>query len=314
MLRMRRRVLHYALLATAILTVTHLPAADFTASGPATVRIGLDRSVSRKFLLRASAPGGTASFLLDTGAPVSCAEVTKAALFKFQPQSQSIMMNGQHDKMSLIPQIDFGGLVVKNFPAVLVDLSAMNQSHQRNGDRTGDAILGLDALSRLHAVIDCGAGRLFLHTGPAPGEVPSGWRAIPMQLVARHLLVPVTLNGFQTFFMVDTGSPASIIDSALCSSQRIPVGDPGVSMKAIHHDLQAALGTIADLRIGSVGLGQTRVAVFDLNVLSGNIGGPPLPFTGLIGAQTLERLKAIIDCNSMRLYIKQPGRGGWFDF
>ena len=133
-----------------------------------------------------------------------------------------------------------------------------------------------------------------------------------MRLVGQHLIVPVVLNGFETPFMLDTGSPTSIIDSALCYSRRIPVGDPTLPIEAIHHNIKASLGTIADVKIGSVDLGQTHVAVFDFNTLTGQSGPATQPFTGLIGAQTLERLKAIIDCDAMQLYIKQPG--GWWQF
>jgi len=84
-----------------LLNAAHAPGADFAA----TVRIGLTRSDARKFLLRATAPGGSAWFSLDTGAPVSCADETKATLFKFQPlppdaRPQSIMMTGQPEKLA----------------------------------------------------------------------------------------------------------------------------------------------------------------------------------------------------------------------
>ena len=311
-----------ALLMVMLVTASHLQGADFDAKAPATVRIWLSRSKEHKFLLRATAPGGPAWLALDTGAPVTCADESKTALFKFQPfparmQPPMLIMNGQQAKMTLIPQMDFAGLTLKNIPAVFVDLTSMNQLQQRNGERgpLGDCILGLDALCRLHAVIDCGAGKIFLHPATPRESAPSGWRAVPMRLVGQHLIVPVVLNDFHAAFMVDTGSPASIIDSALCFNQRIPVGDPNLPIEAIHHKITAALATISDVQIGSVDLGQTHVAVFDFNTLTGADGktsGAALPFNGLIGAQTLERLKAIIDCNTMQLYIRQPGRGGWW--
>jgi len=129
--------------------------------------------------------------------------------------------------------------------------------------------------------------------------------------VDQHLVVPVALNGVPTLFIVDTGAPSSMVDSALCLSLHIPVGQPSVPMKAIHYDIKVARGNVADLQIGSVDLGQTGVSVFDLNTIVGKSAAASQPVTGLIGAQTLERLKAIIDCNAMQLYIKQPGHGWW---
>jgi hypothetical protein len=300
------------------LTASHTVGADSNATAPASVRIGLDRSKEHKFLLQAKAPGGVAWLELDTGAPITCADETKTALFKFQPcpagKPAWMMMNGQRDRLALVPQMEFGGaLTARNFPVVLVDIVGINQAHRHNHDLLDDAILGLDALRRLHAVINFGSRKLFLHTNPASENVLAGWRSVPMRLVDQHLLVPVTLNGAQTLFMVDTGSPSSILDKGLCDRQRIPAGAPGMPIKAIHHEINASIGNIADLQIGSIDLGQTRVAVFDLNSLAGK-GTAAQAFTGLIGAQTLERLKAIIDCNAMQLYIKQPGRGGWWEF
>lgn len=288
------------------------------ASVPLAVRIGLTRSKEHKLVLPARAPGGTASFEVDTGAPFTCADQTKVALFKFRPlppgaEASSVTLNGHLDKIMAIPQIDFGGWGVKDLPVALVDLASINQMHRANHDGTDDGILGLDALCRFHAVLDFGARRLFLHSKPVHFDAPEGWLAVPMQMVARHLIVPATLNGYKTFFIVDTGAPSSIIDSALCLNLRIPVGRPGISMKAIHHETEAAYGNIADLQIGSIALGQTTVAVFDLNALVGKGNGSE-PITGIIGGQTLESLRAIIDCNAMQLYIKKPGRGAWWSF
>ena len=110
----------------------HAIGADFNAGAPSTARIWLNRTKEHKFLLRATALGGATWLVLDTGAPVTCADEKKTALFKFQPFPRSmqpplLIMNGQQARMTLIPQMNFGGLALNNIPAVLVDLSGMNQ-------------------------------------------------------------------------------------------------------------------------------------------------------------------------------------------
>jgi predicted aspartyl protease len=288
------------------------------------IRIPLDRSNEHKLLLRATAAGGPAWVELDTGAPITCADETKAALFNFQPfppgsQPPTLILNGKPHKMTVIPQLEFGGVTVKNFPVALIDLSNMNQSLLRNRDRTNDAILGLDALRTLHAVIDCGTRKLFLNPNPAASAAATftadGWRAVPMRLIGQHPVVPVVVNGEPALFLVDTGAPFSAIDAAWCRRQGIPLRGQNFTMKAIHYETTAAqVAHIHDLKVGPLDLGQTIVGVFDLGTLVGNGGIASTPVTGLIGSQTLERLQAIIDCGAMQLYIRQPDSIGGLNF
>ena len=251
---------------------------------------------------------------MDTGAPVTCANESKGALFHFQPVppgggSPTLILNGERHRMAFIPQLEFGGVRVRGFSVALVNLSSLNTSLARNGDRADDAILGLDALTSLHAVIDCGARRLFLHPDSSRGIVPvaklkaAGWREIPMRIQDQHLTVACLVNGKPARFLVDTGAPISVIDTAFCRKKNIPVRQRTFSMKAIHYETRAAqIGTVDDLQIGSLYLGQNLVGIFDLSVLLGANSGAQ-PVTGLIGSQTLERLRAIIDCDGMKLYL-----------
>ena len=270
------------------------------------VPIPLTRSDDNKLLLRAKVPGGYAYMVLDTGAPIACVDKSKNSLFHFEPSPKGapefVIMNGERDRLAVIPQMEMGGVTAKNVPVALADISSVNPARQRC-----DGILSLADLCHLHAVLDFGSRALFIHPHPTRVSVPAGWCAIPMRIMAQHLVVPVTLRGVPTLFIVDTGSPLSIIDTALRSSQRIPVKkNYNFGLSGIHYQNKAAqLGMIPNLSIGSVSVGQTPVGVFDIS----GVFGPELSslgVTGLIGGHTLDHLKAIIDCNSMQLYIKQP--------
>ncbi|MCX6966362.1 MAG: aspartyl protease family protein [Verrucomicrobia bacterium] len=259
-----------------------------------------------KLLVRATAPGGIAKLMLDTGAPITCADKSKQTLFQFAPLAEglptSIVLNNQREKAALIPQLEFGGATVNHCAVALVDFSSL-----RTQGKAWDGILGLCELRRLHAVIDCGAHTLSMHSGPVSSPLPAGWHSVPIQLIDNHLVVPVFTRGIPTLFIVDTGAPFSIIDTALCSSQRIPVKEQyHFTLTAIHYQTKAGqLGVIPNLRIGSVRIGKTPVAICDMP----KIMGPRLHasgVTGLLGTYTLERLNAIIDCHAMQFYFREP--------
>jgi len=284
--------------------------AGYHPADPSVTRISLSRSRESKLLLRARAPGGFAWMALDTGAPITCADASKGALFHFMPFPKSmpptILMNGQQDRMALIPYMEFGGVSTKNFPAVIVNISSVTPSQLRG---FCDGILGLGELCRSHAVIDFASPALFVHPKAACGTIPVGWHAVPMTLIRGHLVIPVAINGTSTSFIVDTGASESTIDTAQCRSQDIPVKPHCTfTMKAIHYQTKAAqIGIIHSLSLGSVDIGPTTVCVVDLAWLI-NPHQMPTGATGLIGAHTLERLKAIIDLDAMQLYIKPPYR------
>jgi len=284
--------------------------AGYRPADPSVVRIPLSNSYDNKPLLRATVPGGSAWMALDTGAPITCADASKSALFHFTsfPQSapSTVIVNGQRTRIAWIPRMEFGGVSVKNIPATLVDIASVIPPQQRG---FCDGILGLGDLCRSHAVIDFGSHALFVHPQSARGTISSGWHAVPMTLVEKHLVVPVAINGIPASFIVDTGAPSSILDTAACHRQGIPVKKNSTfTMRAIHYPAKAGqLGMIHSLRLGDLDIGPTPVCVIDLAWLVNPQKLSP-GAVGLIGAHTLERLKAIIDLDSMKLYIKQPYR------
>jgi len=277
---------------------------------PNAVALPLSCSDENKLLIRATVPGGHARMLLDTGAPVSCADTSQGSLFHFAPLPESIppsiVMNGQQHKTALVPQLEFGGVSLKNCPVVLTDLSNFNRPLRRHDC---DAILGLNELRRLRAVVDFGSHTLWIPQDFARLQMPVGWCAVPMRVLEGHLVVPVAVRGVPTLFIVDTGAPISLIDSALRVSRCIPLKKQYTfSISAIHYQTKSVqLGMIPNLQIGSLNIGQTPVGVLDIANIMGS-GVQAFGITGLIGSHTLEQWEALIDCDSMQLYLKQNGK------
>lgn len=292
------------------------------------ISIPLNSGRENKLTVNAQAHGGNVRMELDTGAPITCVDQSSATRFALVPTSTdgdspiAVTLNGARHRIAIIPTLRFGPVLTENIPVALVDLRELNGVLRSRRERPNNAILGLDALQSMHAVIDCGSKRLLLkmQTGPDNplGRMleKAGWRGIPMRLQDEHLIVRATVNRKQIDFVVDTGSPISAIDRRICQYQRIALSDRMFSMKAIHFQAQAVkVGRVNDLKIGNVTLGHTLVAAFDVSAFLRSPGKPDerLP-GGLLGSETLARGRALIDCEQMKLYLKPPANPGSWEF
>ena len=290
------------------------------ASGAATVdytSLPLLRGKENQLLLRLPVDANTPVMVLDTGSPITCVDSSKAKSFKLVPppanssSPTSVTVNGVQHNLAVAPSLNFGPEQVQNLPVVLIDLSALNQMLKSRHDHPNDAILGLDTMHALRAVIDCGTGRLMLPNSANSASQLSaklkraGWMEIPMRVDQGHLLVRGTVNRSSLDFIVDTGSPVSVVDRTFCDKHHIVLNDQSFSLKAIHFQTGGAkVGKVADMKIGRLDINRTLVAVFDVTaLLKGESGSAPL---GLLGSRTLERTRAFIDCENSNLYLKMP--------
>ncbi len=188
-------------------------AADYTS-------LALVRGKENQLLLRLPIDDKKPYIVLDTGSPITCVDESKAKTFKLVSTSENgsspmtVMVNGVRHRMALAPSLVLGPLQVQNLPVVLIDLSALNQMLKSRHDHPNDAILGLDTMHALHAVIDCGTGRLLLpNTAQSANNLETklkqdGWMEIPMRIDQGHLIVRGSVNRSSLDFIVDTGSPS----------------------------------------------------------------------------------------------------------
>jgi predicted aspartyl protease len=292
------------------------------------ISVPLSSGKENKLLSNARASGGNVRMELDTGAPITCVDQSKSTLFGLVSSSTDsappiiIMLNGTRHRIAIIPALRFGTVQVRNIPAALIDLRELNGVLRSRHERPDDAILGIDALQAMHAVIDCGSQRLLLRSQPDSGNKlgrmleAAGWRGIPMHIQDLHLVVSASVNHKQTGLIVDTGSPLSVMDRGLCQYQRIALSEQMFSMKAIHFQASAVkVGKVNDLKIGGVGLGHTLVAVFDVSTFLRSSSTPDVKLPGgLLGSKTLARARAFIDCEHMKLYLKPADNPGSWEF
>lgn len=277
----------------------------------------LVRGKQNQLLLKLPVNDKSPLFVLDTGSPVTCVDDSKSKLFKLAPaegngsSQATVMVNGMQHNLALIPSLVFGPVEVQNLPVVLVDLSPLNKMLKSRRDFPNDAILGLDTMRILGAVIDCGTGKLLLPKSEQSSKrlvarlKEGGWTEIPMHVDQGHLVVRGSANRYSLDFIVDTGSPVSVLDRAFCTKHKITLNDESFSLKAIHFETGGAkVGRVADMKIGRLDIDRTLVAVFNVTaLLRGRDGDTP---QGLLGSRTLQRTSAFIDCENSRLYMKVP--------
>jgi predicted aspartyl protease len=273
-------------------------------------------------LLRGQINGKDAILYVDTGAPVTCVDESKARRFEFPALEWSdktqitVNANGADHRVTLISNLRLGALRIENTPAVLIDFRELNRAIRATRDRPNDAILGLEILTALGAVIDFDASEILVktHAGKATALgarlKASGWTEIPMRLNEGHFTVRATVNQTVTELIVDTGSPVSVLDRAFCKTHAVPLTRRTFSSRGIHfQDAAVQMGKIGSLKFGNAyRINNLPIAVFDLSRLLGlsrNIN--KMVPDGLLGCETLTHHHAYIDCENLKLYLRESG-------
>lgn len=131
-----------------------------------------------------------------------------------------------------------------------------------------------------------------------------------LKSLSGHFEIMVSINGFDTNFIVDTGAAKTVIDLSFARAQNlvlqespIPVCGLGVS-RMILYRVKAAT-----LMVGEFTLVLPQLHAIDLRHVRQSLleKGVDRPANGIIGADVLNHHKAIIDYASQLLYLqKQP--------
>lgn len=270
-------------------------------------------------LLRAKINGRAALVYLDTGSPVTCVDESQAAAFRLTPLAGenraliTVNANGSDHRVTFIESMSFGTLQLEHTPAVLIDFREINRAIRASREKPTDAILGLETLAGAKAIVDFHDSRLLVKTNPglprrafADTLKAAGWTEIPMHLNEAHLAVDATVNNTRAELLVDTGSPASVLDRAFVRAHPLPLARSVFASSGIHFkDSAVRIGRVESLRLGSFHIRNAPVAVFHLSRLLGlaRNTNAALP-DGLLGCETLIRCHAYIDCENMKLYLR----------
>jgi hypothetical protein len=113
--------------------------------------------------IKAKLNGKTVNLLLDTGASKSVFDINRIANFigkqknkfeSFEKQTTGLGTNTMESHFTVVKSFCIGEIEVKEYKAILLDMSHINQSYELLQQPFVDGVLGSDFLMRYHAVID----------------------------------------------------------------------------------------------------------------------------------------------------------------
>jgi predicted aspartyl protease len=255
--------------------------------------------------------GQPANLLVDTGSNQVILDSDAAGSFGVQPSQIGLRyirfarINGQLLPVGFAQSLMAGSM---NFGSTLVTLR--DSSHSDTGGTRVDGILGLDLLTRHKAIINCRTKLIFFKVDQTRQVDLSSvawaekFTKIPLRREENGALtVPCSIHGQPARLLVDTGAFITIFHEAFLRSVGIPVEATRVSAHfARGASRKVSAGQINDLKIGGFKMPPAKFGVsalpnFTLLQRSARI-------SGILGMDTLYNCHAIIDLDSMNLFLK----------
>ena len=206
---------------------------------------------------------------------------------------------------------DFG---VGGFQAGPTRIHVLNIGERTSSRDSTDGLLGIDFLHRFNAIIDCLHSGLYLKSGPATfgglaqGLKSGGYTEIPLRPTNAGIAVAATLGTRRGYFIVDTGSPTTLLDTKAVEGLKYPrsVAHGGVSLVDIGGSSSELMQvTVNDLRVGNFPIPTQAVGLADLELMRGSLKAPEgWQFFGLLGQELLAYYIGVIDCRELKLYLR----------
>lgn len=268
--------------------------------------------------LDVQADGRKQKWLLDTGCSITSFGHSAGRRFKTMAELQRqladpILGTVEGANFVLIHQLQLGSLRLSDQPAMVRDLD------NRRVYSTEDALLGIDLMRRHHAVIDFQGRGLYLRT-IAPDQRTttaldellrrSGWGAVTLH--ADHTLcqfVEMKVGEEPLRLLVDSGGEFTQLDLTAAKRLKLKLNPLLMSVNGTaDRRTQAFVTQISLVQLAGLTRTNEPVVVADLSAWQPKSGAS---FEGIVGADWLALGRAILDCQSGRLYLRpvdQPAK------
>ena len=264
-----------------------------------------------KMIMSVRINGQPANLLVDTGASQTILDTDAAESFGVKPSQRGLryirftQINGQFLPVGFAQNLTAGNM---NFGSSLVALR--NSIHSQRETSRVDGVLGLDILLRYKAVINCRTKLVFFKVDRARqmnlSSVASSQKFTRVPLHREEngaLIAPCSIHGQSAHLLVDTGAFVTTFQEALLKSLRIASEPTRVSAHFASGAAQRiSAGRINDLKIGDFKVPPEKFGVTALPHFALQQGS--IRISGILGIDTLYNCHAIIDLDSMNLFLK----------
>ena len=264
-----------------------------------------------KMIMSVNINGQRANLLVDTGANQIILNASAAESFGVRPSQRGLRyirfteINGQLLPVGFVASLTAGNM---NFGSSPVTLRNSNQSDARNSGI--DGVVGLDILTRHKAIINCRTKFIFFRVdGSRPLQLGSvalaeKFTKVPLRREETGALtVPCSIHGQPARLLVDTGAFVTTFNEPFVNSLGIALQPTRASARFTNSmRRKISAGQINDFRVGDFKVSPAKfgaVVLPDFTLQQGNT-----KISGILGMDTLYICHAIIDFDSMNLFLK----------
>jgi predicted aspartyl protease len=278
--------------------------------------IPLDRTAQNKLVVRAEINGRSHSLMVDSGWSVTALDASIARKSKTPGQLgvqvvDPVLGNIEQDDLVLIERFKIGAAEFRNQPVASMALKARGRSTA--------GVLGCDFMIRHHAILDCGAKRLYVRAEPlqpelaeALGRTLSGSGYHLARLKRSEALVPIcnaTINDMPVDLLVDSGGVWTILNETIARRLKLVTSRTGIRIEGVKRGMSSELLTapVKTLKAGDrpLPLRGILIGVGDLEPWIPE--GSSHVAQGVLGAELLAQSGAVIDFQSTNLWFVPDG-------
>jgi len=298
-----------------LFSVGQVLAADTTIRLPGYEAVPMRYGRLNRILMRATVNGHTANLTVDTGAGLSVLDAKRAQAFGValtgpnSPYGEYKILNDRSFRVGVIDSLKAGSMDFGRGPIALLGRGNFSLSSRLAGLDI-DGLFGADILTRYKAVINCGTNEIFFKVDPscrlhlARFALSQHFTKIPLrEEVGRGFTVPCSINGHPIRLLVDTGTPLTTFSQTIVKSAGISF--QGIRWTTTFSDgvaRQLSVGRLNQLMIGNFRVPPQRLLATVLPTFAVEQGSAQED--GLLGVDLLASNYAIIDFDSMSLFLK----------
>lgn len=276
--------------------------------------IQMERNRDNQLVVDASFKKEKHYLLVDTGCTFTCidSKIT-SGITKVDGQTKQFddkyLRRVHATNLVSIDELKLGGLLFQNQPALRRDIKMDYVSLSERG------IIGSDFLFRNNCIVDCARGRLYVRPEEPPDNIRSAlseslqrskFADVPLGLSLGCFTCEARANGTTTRMLVDTGFVWSSLDDVWARTNNVraytketniigfgPIGSHGTHA-----------GVLDTLQLGSATFKNVYVALTALTAWKlGMEDEPGRDIHGILGAETLAEIGAIIDFSSRKMWF-----------